>query len=228
MRKRLLILLSSLMIGAGLCLASAALAAPVHVVAHGTVDRPKALAVPDGSVYNECSNIGKGWCMNAKGCKYSAGTPVINWYGGESCEYFRDEVVNYCNGNYLVTETCPFTVGSGLNAEFVNDLIVQVLYGTTPTNGVACIAAASSGAAVLNKCSSTSNGTGGATGNIFVLAPVSGGGTLLVNRYWSDLAYSYGEGTRNPLGACSLGGLGGAVGISQSPLNTSNCRWAAG
>ena len=228
MRKRSLIMLSAAIFTAGLCLTPASLAAPAslasasHAAVHAVLTRSS--TTPRSEDF--CSELGKGWCMNADGCSNSSGTSVIDWYGGENCEYFSlypGYGLDICNGQPFVTETCPFTVGSGLNSEFAGSTITEVEY--VPSGK--CIATNSSGAAILGACGN-SQGVGAADGTIMVFVDNdrSPDENALINRYWSDVAYADTGQRDNPIGACSTGGLGSLVGLAQSPLSNSGCLWA--
>jgi hypothetical protein len=66
-------------------------------------------------------------CMNRNGGRDGPGTKVIGWNQDfDNNEDFQTvKLTSWCNNGH-VTETCPFTVGSGLNARYNTDLIVFI------------------------------------------------------------------------------------------------------
>jgi len=128
-------------------------------------------------------------CVNEYQGNTASGAPVKVWQTGSYQTNLWD--YNYLTsmcGSGLVTSTCPFTVGSGLNTQFMGDPIIQIEYGPAGN----CVATSSGGSAVNGTCASP-EGSGGSNGVIMVLDQH---GTqyncqysnfcYIVNRYWSD------------------------------------------
>jgi hypothetical protein len=88
-------------------------------------------------------------CINRNGGGYTSGTKVIGWYkdSDNNENFYGVLLTSWCNSGY-VTETCPFTVGSGLNARYNGDPIVSL-----DTSNNQCVGANSTwDAAVLGGC----------------------------------------------------------------------------
>lgn len=132
-----------------------------------------------------CGNNGTGYCMN----DWNGGlnnNPVKMYYGGSSNENFFTYRIDPCNSSPpdRVTETCPFTLGSGYNAALAGHIIFEVGYGTTPycigTTGVQ----AGGPTAILTGCPGV-NGSGGGNGTIWVQWNTG----IAITRYWADTFY---------------------------------------
>jgi hypothetical protein len=147
-----------------------------------------------------CSNLGAGYCMNDWGGNHNQGAPIKMYYGNSTNEQFEVQPLNKCNSTPImnqVTETCPFTLGSGLNAKYAGSLIFQLYY----PDANKCIGTSSGGNGILTACNDAS-GNGGGDGTILI-AP--GGATNpIIDRYWTDVppaseAYLCGTGLGGPL-----------------------------
>lgn len=150
-------------------------------------------------------------CMNRYQGGTGSGTKIISYNCGftNADNYFFSESIGRCGSGY-VTSTCPFTVGSGMNADNEGDYIYQfeaINWSNGATQG--CLGDNGIGNAVLLSCNSQSNGSGGGIGTVFVQGTgyqgeewttPSGG---WANPYESDGAYSGGydeylEGLQDP------------------------------
>ena len=131
-------------------------------------------------------------CMNRAGGGTSDGTPVIAYNCGDNNNDFYFGYPAAMCGNGHVTETCPFTVGSGLNAALYGDTIVieqaykenKCVGGNTSTDS----------SAKLEPCPNN-GGSGGGWATIGVLAYSRGNSPpyyVIVNRNWSDTRYGGG------------------------------------
>jgi hypothetical protein len=133
--------------------------------------------------FQACGNAGLGYCLNDWN-NGGSGSPVKMYYGGYSNDdfYYTPEFI--CNGTDLVQVYagggCPFTPGTGLNSDYVNDEIVEVTYGN---NTNLCVATAGSPQAVMGNCEETGDA---ANGVIMVLGQLNCNGNSFVDRYWSD------------------------------------------
>jgi hypothetical protein len=88
-------------------------------------------------------------CLNRNGGGYTSGTNVIGWDedSDQNENFYGVLLTGWCNSGY-VTETCPFTVGSGLNARYDGDPIFELA-----TSNNQCVGADSSWLeAVLGGC----------------------------------------------------------------------------
>ena len=88
-------------------------------------------------------------CLNRKGGGYTSGTNVIGWDkdSDQNENFYGVLLTGWCSSGY-VTETCPFTVGSGLNARYDGDPIFEL-----NTSNNQCLGADSSWLeAVLGGC----------------------------------------------------------------------------
>jgi hypothetical protein len=148
-------------------------------------------------------------CANADGTTgdkvIGAATPC----GGGHNEIFSEVADNICNGDNVVTQNCPFTVGLGLNATFKNWHIYKIsndFYGTLwwETFAPANILQETSGDGVswvqFSDCSSS-------------------GGCSLINIAASNALNSYGH----YAAACSEG-LNNALKLEDTPT-ASRCAW---
>lgn len=158
-----------------------------------------------------------GPAMNRKGCGDQINYPqtfVIAYAPDrDACEDAEIVPLSSMCGHGLVTSTCPFKLGLGLNNRYVDRPIeVIVFYNEIAT----CMATAPDAAAVLGGCP-TLSGSGGPNGTIFVWS-ASG---YLVSRYWSDS-----NGTGNPYFLCNdSGGTGQALDTDQPDGQARICQW---
>lgn len=164
-----------------------------------------------------CGNLGSGYCLNDWNGDGSPGADVNMYYGNSSNEDFWMELLNPCNSTPAgrVTETCPFTVGSGWNAEFAGDPIFEIAYDGSSY----CVSSESvvidPVIGVLENC--------GATGSMFILTPEC----YFVSRYWTDVYYSdYGITPSNGYPGVTLNS-GGSPGANTfySLVGTSATQW---
>jgi hypothetical protein len=83
------------------------------------------------SVFELCDENGQGLCVEVT--RFS---PVIDAImepdlsGGYQRMY--NTAVNICNGSDVVTTTCPFAVGYGMNNDFVGDIIEEFHFNQNP------------------------------------------------------------------------------------------------
>ncbi len=140
-------------------------------------------------------------------------------------EDFEQESMYRCNGGDRVTSTCPFTVGSGLNNRYLNDLIVQYAYVGDGSGGKYCLGDEynESTIAGLQGCNSY-YGTGGGPGTIFVVNIGGGGGTagFVESNYWSNQNYKNGF-YNDPGWLCAENGNN--LGLNDSNGNGDLCQW---
>jgi hypothetical protein len=88
-------------------------------------------------------------CINRNGGGYTSGTKGIGWHNDsdQNENFYGVPLTGWCNSGH-VTETCPFTVGSGLNSRYDGDAIVSL-----DTSNNQCLGADSSWLeAVLGGC----------------------------------------------------------------------------
>jgi hypothetical protein len=150
-------------------------------------------------------NGGSSLCMNRSGQGTSNGTPVIAYNCGQvNNDFYFAQLTQAC-GSGTVTQTCPFTDGSGLNlAYYGDDIVVEYAY-----NENKCVGGNTSNdaSAKLEPCPSNS-GSGGGWSTIGVLAYSRGNAPpyyVIVNRNWSDKLYAAGGGGVGCYGSdCSL------------------------
>lgn len=143
----------------------------------------------------EDNNGGSALCMNRNGNGGSIGTSVIAYNCGYANNDFQfdNSLYDMCGGG-KVTQTCPFTYGSGLNAAYAGWQIGTLdaydeslcVGGGSPTDFDA----------KLEPCPPP-NGVGGgySTVDVFRASRTSGGKTfyIVVNRNWSDRLYAGGS-----------------------------------
>jgi hypothetical protein len=151
-----------------------------------------------------CGNGGTGYCMN----DWNGGlnnNPVKMYYGGSSNEDFYTVQLNPCNSSPPgeVTETCPFTVGSGYNASFDGDPIFAVEYAGTGY----CIGTTGQQAGgptgILTACPDYS-GDGGGDGTMWI---GTSDGNFAVTRYWINYFYdNYGVSCCSDIANVTSGG----------------------
>ncbi len=137
-------------------------------------------------------NGGSSLCFNRDGGGTSDNTPVIAYNCGNiNNDFYWGYLTTMCGGG-TVTQTCPFTVGSGLNAALYGDpIIVEQAY-----NELACVGGESStdNDAKLEGCPAD-NGSGGGWSTIDVGVYSRGNNPayqIIVNRNWSDRLYGLG------------------------------------
>lgn len=134
-------------------------------------------------------------------CNYGTknGQSCLNRYRGETGEaavvgYSADfdtnenfqfqQLSHMCSGGY-VSSTCPFTVGTGLNNRYLNDMVVQIKDLSTGK----CLGNYSfDGTEGAEEKCSDAYGNSGAAGTIFIWNVTGGGGTrgYTESRYWSN------------------------------------------
>jgi hypothetical protein len=150
---------------------------------------PAYATVPPSQIgYNSGSSS---LCFNRAGSGTSTGTPVIAYNCGQpNNDFYFVVLANMCGGG-RVTAICPFTVGSGLNDAYENDVIVDVRAYYEDE----CVGGSTLGAtdATLQACPD-SYGNGGGWSTIDVLAFSANNNDadydIIVNRNWSDLNYT--------------------------------------
>lgn len=140
-------------------------------------------------------------CLNRQGgCTSTSGSCAIISYNNDddNNEYFDYSFLYLCNNYIEVTSTCPFTVGSGMNADNFGDQIVQLVAYNTSGQTIGCVGDTGNARASLLGCNGH-NGTGGGQGTVFVLNNQNAQGGAhticnfeLANRYESNLKYANG------------------------------------
>lgn len=148
-----------------------------------------------------------GLCLNDQG-----GSPtgnVIGYGRGAQNNNFHQVTLSGMCGGGLVTQTCPFTVGSGLNSEFAGSIISKIV---SLNNGQCVGTRTTDGHAIMGGCPDV-NGNGGITGAIMIAYHVNSsctdGGSSVTkafyeSRYWSNF-YGTASSMEGP------GSQGGAV-----------------
>lgn len=157
-----------------------------------------------------CENSTTGLCMAVA----TGGSVIVATRPGGFQASFTN--LSHMCGSGRVTETCPFTLGSGLNTHYFNDSIVAV---SLPGG---CLALGS----VVGKCPDSS-GNGGGNGTIDVLAATGTMHGYLPNRYGSDANYSKHE-YNQPAWFCSPGDSSAHKGqllLLKSSAPAATCQW---
>lgn len=134
------------------------------------------------------------FCMNRSGNGVNVGTHVIAWTCGQSNNDFQQIAVGDMCGRGFVTQTCPFTVGSGLNSAYAGDQIIML---NSPTPDL-CVGGSSQGtvAASLQPCPDVNGNNGGWSTIDILQAADDAGGRLyynFINRNFSDQLASFGQ-----------------------------------
>lgn len=146
---------------------------------------------------------GSSLCMNRAGGGTGAGTAVIAYNCGNQNNDFEFISPHLMCGSGFVTQNCPFTVGSGMNAALAGD---QIVYEYSYNTG-RCLGGATQTdvTAKLETCPDA-NGNGGWS-TIYVAQPtvITGGVpyNVLINRNWSDINYANQQKNPPPQGACN-------------------------
>ena len=234
MIRRLVLAFSALMLLAGLGTASAASAMAAgsqgrtvhaaHTVHAAPMVRAKAPAaarpaaqpgarrVTPAVSAAVCDDSGTGLCLNRSGC---GTTTVISFaHDFDSCEDFKPVQLSSMCGSGLVTSTCPFTVGSGLNNRYLNAIIV--VWKSTATG--LCVDTDNNGGGSLGTCPGL-DGQGGATGTTFVW----NGSHYVVSRFWSNFNFSLGA-ANTPAWMCSRGAPV-QITVDSGSGNAGTCQW---
>lgn len=149
-------------------------------------------------------------CMNRDGGGQGSGTKVIGWHQDlDNNEDFGAYVLTgWCNNGH-VTEACPFTAGSGLNARYDGDDIVDIV----DYDGY-CIGANSTWTqAILNGCLPN--------GGAFVLSAVSG--DFLIDVGVSNHNYANGAPYNTPYWLVWDGTYGDQLNFSDIASNSWAC-----
>jgi hypothetical protein len=200
--------------GFGLPVELAALAVVIAAAGFGVYqyDTHKVSGANAASQNQIVNKSGTGKALNDWGGKAVAGNPIDSYNPGGSDEDFQIKYVNACNytsgGIAAVSETCPFTVGSGRNSAYHNDHIVQFEYGTTGY----CLGLNSGESAELLGCNN-SVGQGGGQGTIWVQS-----GQMFISKYATNK-----DNSPQPLWASSLSnGLQAGTGGTAC---TTSCQW---
>jgi hypothetical protein len=143
-------------------------------------------ATPAAAMVQICAQGGSGYCLN----NWNGEDIFVAMYTSNVLnDSFQVLSINPCNSSPAgqVTQTCPFNLGSGFNARFAGDNIVQI----NDYDSGACVGTGTSpdnlGAAGELACTN-SVGNGGGVGTWQVVAPVSGppSGVVYINRYWTN------------------------------------------
>jgi hypothetical protein len=132
------------------------------------------------SILAICAQAGNGYCLNDWNGAGSGGAVRMYNPGVTNDGWTVTILAHYCN-NGLVSNICPFPVGSGLNTQFDGDEIFQM--DSDVSN--ACIGTDSNEMANLGACPPV-NGSGKGS-NIWVLATSTCGASAYYfeNVYWS-------------------------------------------
>ncbi len=185
---------------------------------------PAPVASPAMVSMTVCAQSGSGYCLNRSQCAKGSGTSVLVWANDhDNCEDFEGIVLDQMCNKGLVTSTCPFTVGSGLNNQYVGQPIV---YFQAYDEADECLATNAGGQGILGTCPSFS-GNGGANGTIFIWKAYGPNPDYVINRYWSDYNYSIGE-YDAPSWMCSPGSQGKSVLLYDDTGTAGSCQWADG
>lgn len=170
-----------------------------------------------------CNLSNPSLCLNRNQCGSGANTVIIGWtHDLDNCEDSYWFQLSLMCGNGVVTGTCPFAVGSGLNSRYAGDPIVAI--GWYDAGG--CVAANPNGSTVgVTGTCPDPYGNGGSNGSIFVYN-TKNNADYMINRYWSDYFYQHGDGANNPSGLCT-DGFGNPVllGNEVQPLPSGICQF---
>lgn len=221
--KRTLLALAGLMLAAGLATPTPAAwaGAKPHPNKAVQAHRPslRNLMLAPRTTLELCSSNGAGYCMNDWNGSHIQGAAIKMYYGHSSNEQFEVQGLNLCNSDPLdqVTRTCPFVVGSGLNARYEGATIFQLYYpDANKCIGTVTGSGSNAGNAILTGCNNSA-GSGGGDGTILINP---GTDNSIIDRYWTDqspstvVAYLCGTGFENPL-------------TTSSSSLTSACQWQA-
>jgi hypothetical protein len=183
----------------------------IPLVSNAVVSAPAAHAVI-GAYF--CDVGGYPYCLNEWNDNRNTGQPIKMYQYGNSNEAYGFDEEYICNGGHVVTQTCPFPVGSGLNAAYAGSDIWQIAYG----GNLSCLGTnTTSGQAVNQPCNDV-NGNNGGPGTIFIATNCSGTGTgyycQLISKYWSSQ-------TRAAQWLCSVSKSNGA--LLYTDYNTGSC-----
>lgn len=214
-RHVLLTIVSVLALGAGAVAPSAAAQASVGSPAV-TQAKAHTTARPLTNDYNVCAQNGSGYCLDRNQCGTASGTHVIMWVRDTRTCIDFEAIGSLTCGSGVVTQTCPFTVGSGLNSRYAGS---KIWYFETYQSGTKCLATDGGGGGILGTCPDRS-GNGGSNGTIFVQNSAG----YVVNRYWSDYNYSIGE-SNSPSWMCSPGSQGQQVLLYDDTGSAGSCQW---
>ena len=80
-----------------------------------------------------CNQLSSSLCMNANVSNLGENVKGYGYTPGHNQDMDVTWQTSACGGNGLVTETCPFKEGTGLNAELVGDRIVKLSNDDHPT-----------------------------------------------------------------------------------------------
>jgi hypothetical protein len=155
-------------------------------------------------------------CMWADG---TVGDPITQepYTGIYGDNVFTRTSGSFCTGG-VVTSTCPFTVGSGMNTQLEGDSLVWL-----SANGTV--------AAADDLFYATQRTATGDSGTEWVEATASHGGHYYINVYDSDYAYSQdGQLPNNPFAVCADGTAGDTLETESYNLynGNGNCDWIFG
>jgi hypothetical protein len=164
-------------------------------------------------------------CMQLTPNKIAAGTEIdaARFNASTSAENFNIEYLAGMCGNGLVTLKCPFTLGSGLNARYLNDPIIQFKY---MGGGNYCLGTLYNGSvfAGLQRCN-TLSGSGGGQGTVFVIDSYKKHASgYIESRYFSDQMASKGIHDQ-PAWLCNLSNGGDLITLSGSNSYRTACQW---
>lgn len=166
-------------------------------------------------------------CLNVSQGRHVAGTRVVGWkLDFDDNEYFYKQDIRRCNGA-AVTQTCPFTFGSGLNGRYIGNEIFQLVDGHNPKLCLGTDGTENAYNGVLTGCNNPATGSGGGVGTIFVLNTHSGTNSFVENVYFSNLFFIHGVGhaawlcdySAPPNGSSTPLTLAGASGTNKA------CQW---
>jgi hypothetical protein len=182
-----------------------------------------ASAKPNIQICNKSGGLFGMYCANVNGGVYQPGTKVIGWTKDDNNNAFDFNGTNLCGSGY-VTQNCPFTVGSGLNAAYAGDQIVEEI--NSPSGLCIGTATSQSYASILTQC-----GSGWSTFDILEFANLPSGGSttpydIVINRNWSDNDWA-----NHNINGCSgktctavqgMAGKGVQFFMAQSDINVEN------
>jgi hypothetical protein len=150
-------------------------------------------------------------CINRNGGGYTSGTEGIGWHkdSDQNENFYGVLLTGWCNSGY-VTETCPFTVGSGLNARYDGDPIFSL-----DTSNNQCLGADSSWSeAVLGGCVPDGGAFVGSNANGVFLISVG------VSNHWYGVTGSY----DTPYWLVWDGGFGDQLAFVGAAINSWTCQ----
>jgi hypothetical protein len=150
-----------------------------------------------------CAGKGSGLCLNLKNGLNDIGQPYITWANDHDDNEQLNSDLNEQNicGNDVVSETCPFTKGSGLNSQFDNDPIVELYDADT-------------------------NGCVGSSDDVYTTnQDCNGDGTVWIDSGYSFINRAASDDENTAAYLCSTGTEGSSA-VIQTNWESGYCQWA--